>query len=620
MNKSRRTSALLQLGLAILAVHFLTLTDARAQPSLEYATYFHHYAMSNGRYRNSNIGIVAPAPDGSTYITGSGDDWHESTLWLRRLSPDGQRMMTDIPLFRGDALDIALTPSGKVVFAGRTAHDTLPIVGGFQTELGQAPLPLSHHTPSTGDAFVAVYDATGSTLHYSTFLGGSELDQATALALDDHGTLVLVGHTQSDDFPLVAAAHSVPGEDIDRTGDAFVARIASDGDLDFATYLGGAGYDVATGVVLDDEGNTWVIGTTYSRDFPTLGPQLESRLPSCPVGEDCPADVFIAGLSPEGVLLHSTLIGGSGRDVGVDVALTPQGELIVVGETSSMDFPVHAPLQSPPDAERSGFVLKLDTTTLSLSYATHLGGPAELAELYHGTVVTAVDTDEEGRAYLVGATSSTSFPTVSAFQTSYAGGEVDGFVSILSADGSALEFSSYLGGGVQASCELLSCPREDATDWPLSIQVGEGGVLHVGGFTTSADFPTVDPLRPEHPPFISLAGFLARLMTDPTVLLEPNGLRLSLSGRAIVLGWDETMGDPKYALHVGSLASLIQTREYDHVRQEPCEITAPPFSIGLGDLPPGDSYFLVTSVRDADESSYGRNSRGIERPTGVSCP
>ncbi|MEM7249009.1 MAG: hypothetical protein AAF533_27040, partial [Acidobacteriota bacterium] len=378
----------------------------------------------------------------------------------------------------------------------------------------------------------------------------------------------------------------------------------------------------------------WVVGRTWSPDFPTLGPQLESDLSSCEPGAGCHADLFLAQLSATGELQHSTLFGGSDTDSAWDLAVTDAGDLLFVGETYSSDFPVVNALQAVAPSERSGHVSKFSPATGTLVYSTYLGGPIEPSDPppFAGNGAYAVTTDDMGRAIVAGDTSSAELATPLGFQTELAGGESDAFLWVLSPDGSTLLLGSYLGGGTPTPCDGIPPCEFRASDQAWSVELGPGSVVHLGGITRSIDFPVVDPLEPEmelpdlHFPFPTTHGtaFVTRILTDPETPLEPNGLRLSLSDRSIVVGWDETMGDPRYALHVGNLASLLQTRTHGHFRQEPCEVDAPPFVIDLDDLPFESSYFLVTAVKGGNESSYGRTSLGLERPSssleGSACP
>ena len=189
-------------------------------------------------------------------------------------------------------------------------------------------------------------------------------------------------------------------------------------------------------------------------------------------------DAFVAKLNPSGTrLVYSTYLGGSGNDLAFAVAVDPSGFAYVAGRTSSMDFPTANPLQrtyagGPSDC----FVAKLNVAGSMLVYSTYLGGSGNLNENIFG-----IAADAAGNAYVSGFTNSLDFPIVNAFQPSYGGGNFDAFTAKLNATGSALVYSTYLGGR-----------EEDRGDYIVLDAVGN---VYMIGWTASSDFPTRNPFQ-----------------------------------------------------------------------------------------------------------------------------
>src|SRR5262249_34253343 len=188
---------------------------------------------------------------------------------------------------------------------GRTYSTNFPTTAGaFQPALG-----------GSGDAFVAKLNAAGNALVYSTYLGGSDLDQGNGIALDGAGNAYVTGHTFSTNFPTAGPGPTAGGG----SGDAFVAKLNAAGNaLVYATYLGGSGNvhggDSGQGIAVDGPGNACVTGTTNSLNFPTANPLQAAYGGS--------GDAFVAKLNAAGsALVYSTYLGGGGRDGGSGIAV-----------------------------------------------------------------------------------------------------------------------------------------------------------------------------------------------------------------------------------------------------------------------------------------------------------
>jgi hypothetical protein len=235
--------------------------------------------------------------------------------------------------------------------------------------------------------------------------------------------------------------------------------------LSYSSYLGGALDDSGLAVAVDAAGNSYLAGQTDSLDFP-LTPGAAQ--PANAGG----TDVFVAKVGPSGApLLFATYIGGSSADTGNGIAVGAGGTVFVAGETVSADFPTTAgALQPAMPGRRAGFIVKLSASGGALVYSTYLGGSATAR--CNGLAV-----DASGNAYVVGRTDSTDFPTTSgALFPAYRGGQFDGFVSKLNASGSALVYSTFLGGG--------------GNDALFGIALGPGNAACVVGGSDSGDYPT----------------------------------------------------------------------------------------------------------------------------------
>ncbi|MBI5233711.1 MAG: SBBP repeat-containing protein, partial [Deltaproteobacteria bacterium] len=229
--------------------------------------------------------------------------------------------------------------------------------------------------------------------------------------------------------------------------------------LDYSTYLGGNSYDYGYAIAIDSSGNAYVTGTTLSSDFPTASPIDGTANGSF--------DVFVTKLNASGTALdYSTFLGGSDYDYGRGIAIDSSGNAYVTGWTSSSDFPTASPFDGTWNGGSDGFVTKLDSTGSVLTYSTFLGGNSD--DYGRGIAI-----DSSGNAYVTGWTWSSDFPTVGPIDgvLSYE----DAFVAKLNPSGSALVYSTYLGGG--------------SDDYGYGIAVAFGNV-YVTGATASSDFPT----------------------------------------------------------------------------------------------------------------------------------
>ena len=321
---------------------------------------------------------------------------------------------------------------------------------------------------------VGAYDATqplviDPTLAYSSFLGGDGNDQGNAIAVDSAGNVYVTGLTTSDNFPEVGGISGNLG-----TQNVFVSKLNAAGTaLIYSTYIGGDGNSQANGIAVNSAGNAYITGSTDPVEFPTTAGAF---MPS----SDAESTGFVAELSADGsALIYSTYLGGTGDDEGTGIAqgngiaVDSAGNAYVVGTTDSVEFPTTAGVfqttHGDDDGEDDAFVTKLNAEGSGLIYSTYLGGDGN-------DEGNAIAIDASGDAFITGSASSYNFPTTDgAFQTTLQGAS-NAFVTKLSADGSALIYSTYIGG--------------DGDDSGNGIAVNAAGDAYITGTSGSDQFPT----------------------------------------------------------------------------------------------------------------------------------
>ena len=329
-------------------------------------------------------------------------------------------------------------------------------------------------------------------LSYSTYLGGSDYNYATGIAVDASGYTYITGYSSSVDFPVSGGVQGVfaggsCNTEVNTTPcfDAFVAKLNPQGTgLVYSTYLGGTGDDEGVRIAVDTSGQAYVAGFTDSLDFPTAGPLQGSNGGGACGTTAYPTpcyDAFVAKLAASGSsLVYSTYLGGTGDDFASSIAADSSGNAYVGGLTSASNFPVtYGALQtSYGGGPFDGFVAKINPTGSSLVYSTYLGGSQE--DHVNGIVL-----DSSGDAFLTGQTNSSNFPVKGGFEAQYTAASCgsalsnfpcfEGFVSELNPTGSALVYSSYLGG--------------TAASYGSDIALDSTGAAYIAGWTTSKDFP-----------------------------------------------------------------------------------------------------------------------------------
>jgi hypothetical protein len=386
----------------------------------------HRVSIRVGRYDHALPLVVDPTLSYASYLGGSGAD---------------------------QGLGLAINSSGNAYITGATASTDFPLQNPYQNSLN---LGLQN-------AFVTEVSSDGSKLIYSTYLGGNDVDQGSAIALDSAGDAYITGFTTSTTFPVMNAIQPT----LAGVQNAFVTELNSSGSaLVYSTYLGGREKDLGNGIAVDSSGEAYVAGMTDSSNFP-----VKNAFQSALAGAQ---NAFVTKLSNGGAsLVFSTYLGGNNSDQAAAIALDSNANAYVAGTATSTNFPVVNAFQPVSGGQSDAFITKFPASGSPLTYSTYLGGSD--ADQGFGIAV-----DSTGNAYITGATSSTNFPTVNPVQSMLASAS-DAFAAELNSAGSALVYSTYLGGS--------------AGDLGLAIAVDPKGNAYITGQTRSADFPVIAALQ-----------------------------------------------------------------------------------------------------------------------------
>jgi len=399
------------------------------------------YGGADGGYQSvtGDIFVTKLSPDGSslvwsTYIGGSGDD---------------------------NAYSIAVDGTGVYLTGGTNSSD-YPVTPGV-------------YSPTSGvgltDVFVTKLNPTGSNLLYSTHIGVAvEGIRGFGIAVDGSGNAYVAGGA-GPGFPTTAGAYQTSSSAF---SSAFVMKLNPTGtSADYSTFLSGGNssdVDYAESIAVDKNGNAYVTGYAGSSTFPVTPGAFQSNNAGT-------HDAFFTVLDSSGsTLLYSTYLGGAGNDEGFRIAVDSAGMAYIAGVTASSNFPASAGAFQTAYAggASDAFIAKLDRTktgSASLVYATYLGGSGDDNLIAFPWGILAVDS--LGHAYVTGGTTSTDFPTLHPVQA-HSGGGYDAYVAKLNPTGSALVYSTYLGGS--------------GDDFGRGIAVDSNGNAYVTGQTTSTDF------------------------------------------------------------------------------------------------------------------------------------
>jgi hypothetical protein len=470
-------------------------------------------AFALGRYDRTRPLIIDPVMVSSTFFGGSGDDqgFGIALDGAGNIYVAGRTTSASFPLWTGtsiqpagggsaDAFVLKLNPTATAIayltFLGGSKNDeadAIAVDGAGNAyiagEADSADFPVTAGNslqPAYGggfsDGFVAKINSTGTALLYSTYLGGSDLDYASGIAIDAAGNAYVVGATYSASFPGVTRSSLQPALG-GGNGNGFITKINAAGTaVVYSTYFGGKGNDAPVNIAVDRSGSAYVGGFTSSDGFP--GVTGASIQPARGGGYDA----FVSKIDPGGTaIVYSTYLGGTGDDIIYGIAVDGTGNAYVTGSTSSPTFPGvtgssiqpvnrGGPSLGPFDA----FVTKINAAGSAIVYSTFFGG----SDWDQGSSIAV---DSAGNAYVAGFTSSPTLPGVTGDSIQGANaGTFDAFVTKIDAAGTSILYTTLLGG-------ILP-------DDGYSIALDRAGNAYVTGDVDSATFPgvTASSLQPHN--------------------------------------------------------------------------------------------------------------------------
>ncbi|OLS28846.1 MAG: hypothetical protein HeimC2_04470 [Candidatus Heimdallarchaeota archaeon LC_2] len=315
------------------------------------------------------------------------------------------------------------------------------------------------------DGLIIKYDNNGDIV-FSTFLGGSSFEYVNEIALDSLGNIIVMGYTQSNDFPTTVGAYNA--NFTSGSQNSFLAKYNPEGLLIFSTLIGSGPVFRSGGVAVDPQDNIIVVGGTSSDIFPKLNAYQETFS-----GIE---DGYITKFASNGSMIFSTYLGGSGPDLLNRVEINSVGEIILYGRTSSSDFPLVDPIGDTGKLNNLNLVIaKLSNDGQSLIFSTTFGGGGD-------DIAAGLKLDENDNILFGGMTESVDFPIVGGMKNNSS--TESAFLTKITSDGQQIIFSSYVGG--------------TNSDWIYSIEITSHDDLVITGHISSTDFPLVNPIQDTH--------------------------------------------------------------------------------------------------------------------------
>ncbi len=455
---------------------------------------------------------------------------------------------------------IAVDSAGNAYVAGTSASLNFPTTTGSLKTTN----PAGTNNVQWNDAFVTKINPSGTARIFSTYYGGRNGSEiGTGVAVSPSGEVLISGTTTANDLPTVNAYQATFGG----TDDAFAAKLNSAGsEIIYSTYLGGNNTDTGGRIALNaSTGDAVFAGFASSPNFPTTPGAFKQKLCDSPV--TC-SGIFYSGsyivkLDAAGGVVYSTLF-----DAGIaDVTRDASDNAVIGGSVGITNFPTTpGAFQTASSGGIEGFVAKMNPSGNALVYATYLGGG------FQSDRVNGVAIDAAGNMYAAGQTQNTAFPvTAGAFDETYNGGE-DGFVTKLNPAGSALVYSTFIGG--------------QGKDQPFAIGLGSDNSAIIAGETLSA---ATFPLRNS---LVGTAGqiFVARFNADATSLVYS-----TLLGQGGAYGLAVDSGSSAYI--TGHTTNVVVTPDSFQPGHGATDLTSSSSS-------PKDAFVLKLATGDENAPSY----------------
>lgn len=348
---------------------------------------------------------------------------------------------------------ITLDNLGNAYITGKTTSSDYNVTAGAFQSIYEG----------NNDVFVTKLNATGTALLYSTLIGGSDGEEGRSITIDASGNAYIAGYSGSTNYDITPSSFQITFGGGYR--DAFVTKLNATGTaLLFSTYIGGSKDDEIRSIAIDAIGNSYVTGYTTSTDYDITPGSFQTMSPGGPDNK-----AFITKLNASGnALVYSTYIGGSAHDQGNSIAIDASGNAYITGETTSTNYDVTSgAFQMSLQGSVDVFVSKLNPLGNALIYSTYIGGN-------DGDGGTGIAIDGIGNAYITGWTYSSNYDcTIDAYQSTF-GGNYDAFVTKLNATGTALLYSTLIGGSNY--------------DEAKSIALDSFDNIYITGQTYSTDF------------------------------------------------------------------------------------------------------------------------------------
>jgi len=335
----------------------------------------------------------------STYIGGSGDELHQNTNDLAEIN-------------------VAYDSSGNIIVAGRSGSDDYPTANALYEE-----------NAGLVDMVISKFSNDGQTLLFSTYFGGSGDDWATDVAVDSNDDIIVMGSSNSIDFPTVN-----PYQGSKKGGSLDIVLLKIDGETNeiiFSTYFGGSYSDWGYALDVDSENNIAITGSTYSIDLPLMNELQSSNLGG--------VSAYISEFSSDGqTLLFSTFWGSTGNDWGVDIVYDSEDSIIITGGTMSSSFPTKNALQENFEGGIDAIVVKVDNSN-TLIFSTIIGSDGN--DRPYGLTI-----NQNNEIFVCGEANLKNFGEIPQTTRDKGSGKTELWVFQLTADGQSMPFMGFYGG------------------------------------------------------------------------------------------------------------------------------------------------------------------------------